>query len=326
MTTTRELWFVAPGQVELRSGSVPALTPASVLVRALTSGVSQGTEMLLFRGEGDDNFDPSLDQPGAPSYPRRYGYCWVGEIIDKAPEVTDFTVGERVFALAPHGDLHCLPVDSVRRIESAIPSTRAVLAANLETAINCIWDSGVSIGDQVIVFGGGVVGLLIAWLSTRVGARTLVVEPSAARRELARQLGLNATDGGEPRELPIGADVVVEASGQPQTLARAIGCAGYEARIVVVSNYGKRQHALNLGQAFHRRRLVLQASQVSGIPASRAARWTPARRFALVARLLLEKVLDVLINNVVAFAEAPRAYQRIYEQPGRWLQTVFTYD
>jgi 2-desacetyl-2-hydroxyethyl bacteriochlorophyllide A dehydrogenase len=293
-----------------------------VLARALASGISQGTELLLYRGEGPTSFDPSLDAPGAPTYPRRYGYAWVGEVV-AAGDDAGVAPGSRIFALAPHGDWHLLDASAVRVLDPHIPAARAVLAANLETAVTCIWDSGCSIGDQVVVLGGGVVGLLVGWLSASAGARVLLVEPSARRRAAAECLDLRAVGPGvDPRA---DADVVFEATGDPAVLARAIAHARPEGTIVVASFYGARAAPVPLGAEFHRRRLTLRASQVSSIPPSMSARWSLQRRFELVTSLLHESVLDALLDPVVAFDDAPAAYARLREAPGDALQVVFGY-
>lgn len=323
---SRELWFTAPGCVELRLGTVPAARAGTILVQAQASGVSQGTELLLFRGEGPTPFDPSLDVAGLPTYPRRYGYAWVGEVIDRAPDVTSVAIGERVFALAPHGDIHVLDAGQVRPIGRAIPETRAVMAANLETAVNCVWDSRVSLGDKVVILGAGIVGLLSAWLCVRIGAQVLVVEPSERRRAAAHQLGVWNAIEPDSDILKGDADLVIEASGNPAALGTAIEHAGHEATIVVVSFYGARSFPVALGEEFHRRRLTLKSSQVSHIAAERSARWTPERRFELVRRLLEEPQLDVLLDNVIDFAEAPDTYPKLNNLPGNHLQTVFTYQ
>jgi NADPH:quinone reductase-like Zn-dependent oxidoreductase len=212
-------------------GGVPTLGEGQVLVRAIASGISQGTELLLFRGEGSSPFDPSLDAPGAATYPRRYGYSWVGEVLER--QAGDGPpVGGRIFALAPHGDLHALDPGSIYLIDGEIPAARAVLAASLETAITCVWDSGVSLGDHVVVLGGGVVGLLAAHLAGAAGGHVRLIEPSARRRQLAKALGVTAQSPDDDHR-SCGADVVIEATGEPAVLDRAIAHAGQEATVVV---------------------------------------------------------------------------------------------
>jgi 2-desacetyl-2-hydroxyethyl bacteriochlorophyllide A dehydrogenase len=320
----RELWFTAPRAVEVREGRPPALGPHQLLARAIASGISQGTELLLYRGEGKSPFDPSLDPPGAPIYPRRYGYAWVGEVVERGEGVEGFAAGTRVFALAPHGDLHVLRADTAQVLDERIPPSRAVLAASLETAVTCVWDSGASLGDEVVVLGGGVIGLLAAWLAAGAGGRVRMVEPSARRRALARVLGLSAVAPEEdhPRA---DADVVIEATGDPAVLDRAIAHAAQEATVVVASFYGARTAPVSLGTEFHRRRLVLRASQVSAVPAGRSPRWTLARRFSLVRALLADARLDALLDPPVAFDSAPEVYARLDRAPGDATQTVFVY-
>ena len=321
----RELWFVGPRAVEVRAGHPPTMGPHQVLARCVASGISQGTELLLYRGLGPTPFDPSLDIPGAPTYPRRYGYAWVGDVIARGPAVDRMQLGTRVFALAPHGDLHALDADVARPIDPAIPPARAALAATLETAITCVWDAGVSLGDRVVVLGGGIVGLLAGWLAQAAGANVHLVEPSATRRDLARALGL-ATVMAPDEDRPRGdADAVIEATGDPSALDRAIDHAAPEGTIAVLSFYGIRTHPVALGHAFHRRRLVIRATQVSTIPPMRAPRWTPSRRFDLVRRLLRDDVLDGLLSEIVPFDEASRVYATLDREPGAHAHVVFDY-
>jgi 2-desacetyl-2-hydroxyethyl bacteriochlorophyllide A dehydrogenase len=325
MLRYRELWFTAPHGVELREAPRPApLGPGQVRLRALASGISQGTELLLYRGEGPTPFDPSLDLPGAPTYPRRYGYAWVGQVVESnSPQLA---VGARAFALAPHGDEHCLDAERVRPLAQEIPAERAVLAANLETAVNVVWDAGIGLGDDVLVLGGGVVGLLCGLLARLGGARRVqLIEPSEARRRLAGALGFDAAFGLVEAPRSPDADVVIEASGNPASLDQAIACARQEGLIVLASFYGQRMAPVSLGSEFHRRRLTLRASQVSKIPVARAPGWSLERRFALVSELLCDTRLDALLEPSLPFGEAPAAYARLASSPGEARQVVFRY-
>lgn len=290
--------------------------------RALASGISQGTELLLYRGEGPTPFDPSLDVAFMPTFPRRYGYAWVGEVTESTSEL--HPPGARVFALRPHGDEHCLAASEARSLPSDVPAERAVLAANLETALNVVWDAGLGLGDDVLVIGGGVVGLLTGYLARKSGARVRLIEPSARRRAAAEALGF--TEAAPPEPAPAWtADVVIEASGDPACLNLAIAAARDEGVIVVASFYGTRSAPLALGAEFHRRRLTLRSSQVSRLPAARSVGWSFARRFGLVTDLLHEPLLDLLLEPAVPFSEAPAVYARLAAAPGQALQTVFSY-
>jgi 2-desacetyl-2-hydroxyethyl bacteriochlorophyllide A dehydrogenase len=326
MTRRRELWFSARHKVEIRQGVEPsALEPGQLRARSLASGVSQGTELLLYRGEGPNPFDPSLDAPGTPTYPRRYGYAWVGEITESRAD--DARVGTRIFALAPHGDEHTFGAGHVRPLPASIPALRATLAANLETAVTVIWDAELALGDSVVVVGGGVVGLLCGWLARRAGAdRVRLVEPSMRRRQAAIAVGIDEAVSPDEDDQRAVEDVVIEATGDPASLDRAISHAARDARVVVASFYGERKSAVALGSAFHRRRIELKASQVSHIPPRKTARWTPARRFDLVLRLLEDERLDALVEPPVPFDEAPAAYARLSSDPGASVHTVFSYD
>lgn len=319
----RELWFTAPGQVELRGAAAVSLAAGQVRLRGLASGVSQGTELLLYKGEGPTPFDPSLDAPGAPTYPRRYGYAWVGQVLES--QGAGLAVGSRVFALLPHGDEHCVDAGQVRLLPATVPPERAVLAANLETAINVVWDAGIALGDNVVVVGGGVVGLLAGHLARKGGAsRVRLLEPSARRRQAALALGFDSAVAPEQAS-DFSADVVIEASGNPACLDLAVQLARDEAVIVVASFYGQRTAPVALGSDFHRRRLTLRASQVSRLPASRSVGWSFARRFELVADLLQSPALDALLDPAEPFAEAPATYARLASAPGDSLQTSFSY-
>jgi len=303
---TRALWFVGPRAVELRDEPLRAPGPRDVVVRGLASGVSQGTEMLLYKGEGPEVFDPSLDGVAKATYPRRYGYAWVGEVVARGSEAR-LGEGTRVFALAPHGDAHVLDGDAVRALPEDFSATRAVLAANLETAVTCAWDANPSLGDDAVVLGGGVVGILTAWLLARAGATVTLIEPSEKRRAAARALARSAMI--ESDAVPDGtADLVVEATGNPHMLDAAVAWTRPEGRIVVASFYGKRRAPIDLGDAFHRRRLELRASQVSSIPPRLRERWTPARRWMFVLSLLHERALDALIAPPTPFESAAELY------------------
>ena len=326
MLAERELWFTGLRQVEVRRGEpLPALAPGEAKARALHSGISQGTELLLYRGEGSRVFDPSLDTPGTPVYPRRYGYSWVGEIVESRSRGAE--VGQRIFALRPHGDVHVLRPESMRNIPASIPSARATLAANVETALTVVWDAQLAIGDRVLIMGGGIVGLLVAMLARVAGARQVfVVEPSVLRRQAALTLGAHeACPPGE--DVPKGEfDVVIEATGDPACLDRAIAHAGMESTIVVASFYGERRSPVALGGEFHRRRLQLKASQVSRIPPHKAARWDTDRRFAMVVDCLRDPRLDTLVDKPIPFAEAPAVFARLDADPGVALHSVFAYS
>ncbi|MBX3228391.1 MAG: hypothetical protein KIT84_07045 [Labilithrix sp.] len=292
---TRALFFEGARAVTVREIELPEPGPGEVRVRGLASAISQGTELLLYLDEGPAVFDPSL---GAASYPSRYGYAWIGERED---------TGARVFGLLPHGDAHVVALDRLRAMRADVPATRAALAANLETAITCVWDAEPVLGERAVVLGGGVVGALTAWLLARSGVDVELVEPRAGRRAAAAALVRAVASRSDA------ADLVVEATGDPAALDAAIAIAAPEARVVVASFYGRRRAAIDLGDAFHRRRLRLVASQVSSIPPRLRAGWTFDRRFDLVSSLLGDPALDALVAPPVRFGteEASAVYAEL---------------
>jgi threonine dehydrogenase-like Zn-dependent dehydrogenase len=204
----------------------------------------------------------------------------------------------------------------VRPLPDDVPPARAVLAANMETAVNAVWDARPTAGDRIVVIGAGVVGLLTAWLCARVpGASVTVVDVNAAREGVARQLGLTFRDEA-PRDQ---ADLAIHASGQPAGLVAALSAAGTEATIVELSWYGDKAVTLPLGESFHSRRLTIRSSQVGRIPPDRAARWNHSSRMSLALSLLADPSLDVLITGESGFDELPAVMARLSGQPGNTL-------
>jgi 2-desacetyl-2-hydroxyethyl bacteriochlorophyllide A dehydrogenase len=301
-------WIEAPEVCRLRQEELAARSENDVLVRMLYSGISRGTEALIFRGLVPESEFERMRGPhmeGSFPFPVKYGYAAVGQ-VEAGPSRL---VGREVFALFPHQDRFILPADQVTVLPDTLPARLAVLAANMETALNIVWDAGIQPGDRVAVFGAGVVGSLVAYLASRiVGTETIVVDRDPARKDLASNLGLTFAQAGT---LDGEFDVLVNATASAEALQEAITHAGMEAKIVEASWYGDRPVSIPLGGAFHSRRLSLVSSQVGGIPALRRARWTYARRMAKALELLLDPRLECLISGETAFSELPDAYARI---------------
>jgi threonine dehydrogenase-like Zn-dependent dehydrogenase len=287
------------------------------------SGVSHGTERLLYLGEGPHGTDGPFDESlGAGTYPLRYGYAWVGR-VERGGD--DLAAGALVFGLLAHGDVHRVARTSIRALPGDVPPLRAVLAANAETAVNCVWDARISLGDAVCVLGGGEVGALVAMFATRAGANVTVIEPSAARRAVLGEMGIAANDAPYAQSRSDAFDVVVEATGRPASLDLAVTLAAREARVTVASFYGARRAAIDLGGAFHRKRLTLVSSQVSAIPPDHAPRWTHDRRFELVTTLLRDARLESLLASPVSIDDAPAAFATLAAEPGPARKIVFAY-
>ena len=312
-STARSFWIREPGHGEILCAELPPRQAGEVLVRALYSGISRGTEALIFRGGVPPSQRAAMRAPfqdGEFPGPLKYGYSSVG-VVEEGP---DRLRGRTVFCLYPHQDRYCVPAEAVHLVPAAVPSSRAVLAANMETAVNVVWDARPGPGDEIVVFGGGVVGLLTASLCRDLpGARVTLVDPNRSRAAVADTLGLVYRP--EPPDSAT-ADLVIHASGHPDGLRAALAAAGPEATVVEASWYGASPVPLPLGEAFHSRRLTIRSSQVGHVPPYRARRWTRGRRLELALSLLADPRLDVLLTGESGFDELPSVLAALAREPG----------
>ncbi len=299
MTQTQALWYTGPGQVAIRSED---LGSGEVRIRALYSGISRGTERLVLQGRVPSSEYARMRCPrqdGDFPFPVKYGYALVGE-IEHGPKTLE---GKSVFLLHPHQTRAAAALTEVHRLPKGLPARRAALTANMETALNTVWDAGVAPGDKVLVIGGGVLGLLIAGLCARIaGAECTVADLDPARETPARTLGAAFT---LPADAPTDQDVVIHTSASEAGLKLALDCAGVEAKVVEASWYGDKTPAVSLGGAFHARRLQLISSQVGMVAPSHRPRWSYARRLQAAMDLLSDPAFDILITGELAFADAP---------------------
>lgn len=307
------LWYAAAGECVLNTEELPAPAPGECLVRTLWSGISRGTERLVFEGRVPESEYERMRAPlqqGAFPFPVKYGYCAVGT-VDAGP---DELLGRTVFCLHPHQDRFVVSADRVTPLPEGLSARRAVLAANMETALNAHWDAGSGPADRIVVVGGGVLGLLTAYIATRLpGAEVTLVDLDEGRAGLARALGCRFA---LPADCPQDADLVFHASASAGGLATAIGAAGFEARIVELSWYGEGSVAAPLGGAFHARRLQLISSQVGQVSPSRRARFGYARRMQAALALLADERLDGLITDEIAFKDAPARLSVLFAGAG----------
>jgi threonine dehydrogenase-like Zn-dependent dehydrogenase len=323
MSDQRALWYVARGRADLRPVTLPPEPAAGLArVRTLWSALSRGTERLVFNGLVSG---PERERMRAPlqegefPYPVKYGYCAVGVVEAGPPELA----GRTVFGLHPHQERFDAPLHLLAPVPDGVPARRAVLAANMETALNALWDSGAGPGDRIVVVGAGVVGLLVAFLAGGLpGADVTLVDTDLSRAGIARHLGCRFQ---KPLDAPGGADVVFHASAQPAGLACALACAGREATIVELSWYGDRTVGVPLGLAFHSQRLRLVSSQVGEVSPGRRPRWSHGRRLAKALALLADPRLDALITEEVAFADLAAALPRLLAPGAPGLCTAVRY-
>ena len=322
----RAFWVAEPGRGEIRPTGLAAPGPGEVRVRALASGVSRGTESLVFAGRVPASERTRMRCPfqeGDFPAPVKYGYASVGVVEASGAGVSADIEGARVFCLFPHQDRYVVPASAVVPVPSALPDRRAVLAANMETAVNALWDAGPRLGDRIAVVGAGVVGALVAALAARIpGASVEIVDTDPRRRALAAALGCGFAG---PEAARGDRDLVFHASGASAGLATALRLAGFEARVVELSWYGDRAVSLPLGEAFHSRRLTLLSSQVGEVAAPRRSRRSHRDRLALALSLLTDPVFDRLITGESVFEDLPATMARLAANPDGALCEVVRY-
>jgi threonine dehydrogenase-like Zn-dependent dehydrogenase len=300
--TARAFWTVAPGRGEIRADMLPAPGPDQLRVRTLASGISRGTEALVFAGRVPPSQYTAMRAPlmaGEFPFPVKYGYSTVG--------LTD--AGGRVFVLHPHQDAFVAPATMCVPVPDSVPTRRAVLAASMETALNIAWDAAPLAGERILIIGAGVIGLLAASLLARIpAARVTVIDIDSSRAVLAERFGCAfATADAAPDEQ----DLVVHASGTEDGLRLALARVAFEARIIEASWFGDRGVILPLGEAFHSRRLHIAASQVGSIAPAMRGRRTHAERLALALNLLADPAYDSLIEPTTDFEDLPHAMPRL---------------
>jgi NADPH:quinone reductase-like Zn-dependent oxidoreductase len=319
----RAFWVVSPGTGEIRTEPAPQAGAGEAIVQALYSGVSRGTEALVFRGAVPESEWLRMRAPfqeGDFPGPLKYGYASVGRVVEGPASLVD----REVFCLFPHQDRYAVPVTALHLLPPGVPAARAILAANLETAVNGIWDAGVLPGDRVAVIGAGSVGCLCAWLAARIaGCQVQLIDVQPARAEIAARLGV---DFALPANARAEADVVLHASANSAGLQLAMELAGFEARIVELSWYGAGEQTLALGKSFHSRRLRLVSSQVGHIATTQRARWDYRRRLGLALRLLAAEELEALISSEGTLDELPQTLARLARDPGAALVHRVRYD
>jgi threonine dehydrogenase-like Zn-dependent dehydrogenase len=273
-----------------------------VRVRALFGALSRGTESLVYRGLVPESEYSRMAAPsmgGHFPFPVQYGYANVGQIEDGPAD----WIGRKVFALKPHQTVYQASMDDVLPLPDGVTAERAVLAANMETALNAVWDAAPGPGDRIAVVGGGVVGCLVAYLCGHLpGAEVTLVDINPERTAIANQLGVAFS---LPESAPSNCDSVFHCSASAAGLATAMAAAGDEATVLELSWYGATPIQAPLGAAFHSRQIRLQSSQVGHIATSHRPRWTHRRRLQAAMQLLTDNKLDALLSPAIHFSELP---------------------
>jgi 2-desacetyl-2-hydroxyethyl bacteriochlorophyllide A dehydrogenase len=316
------LWYVAPKQVEIRSESLLQLGPNQALVQSLFGAISRGTESLVFKGAVPESEFERMQSPfmgGQFPFPVKYGYCNVGRVLQGPADL----LGKTVFSLSPHQTVFNAPISALSIVPSHIPPSRAVLAANMETALNGVWVGRPAPADRLAIVGGGVIGLLIAYLCRNLpGAEVTLVDTNPDRETICRALGVNFST---PDQAHKDCDVVFHASGHPAGLTTALGLAGEEATVVELSWYGAQPVSVPLGGAFHSRQLRLLSCQVGHIESSHKARWPYARRLQAAINLLNDPCLDVLLAPATPFEQLTTTLPDLFSPQSSVLCQVIQY-
>lgn len=298
----RAFWLVEPGRGVIRSEPLTEPGPGEVLVRTVCSGISRGTETLVFRGQVPVSQYERMRAPfqqGEFPGPIKYGYLNVG-VVEIGP---DELRGHTVFCLYPHQDRYVVPVTAVLPVPAGVPPRRAVLAGAVETAVTAMWDAPPLLGDHVTVIGAGMIGGAVARLLARIpGVRVSLVDVEPSRAQLASKLGVQFAT---PPDAPVDQDLVIHASGTAAGLQRALELVATEGTVLELSWYGDRSIELNLGADFHSRRLELRSSQVGSVPPARRGRRSRSDRLNLALELLRDPAFDALLTGVSAFRELP---------------------
>jgi threonine dehydrogenase-like Zn-dependent dehydrogenase len=310
--TARAFWLRAPGAGEIRDVALPRPGPDDVVVRTLCSGVSRGTETLVFRGGVPESQHARMRAPfqdGEFPAPVKYGYLNVG-VVEHGPPAL---LGRTVFCLYPHQTRYVVPADAVTPVPDGVPPGRAVLAGTVETAVNALWDAAPRVGDRIAVVGGGMVGCSVAAVLARFpGARVELVDVDPGRAAVAEALGVGFA---LPEHAAGECDLVVHASATEAGLARSLELLGDEGEVIELSWYGDRRVSVPLGESFHSRRLVVRSSQVGAVAAARRARHGFGDRLALALRLLADPVFDALVPQEVGFDDLPELMPRLVDEP-----------
>lgn len=295
-------WLEAPARGSLRDEAVPAPAPGEVLVRTLYTGISRGTESLVYRGEvpaGERERMRAPFQAGDFPGPVKYGYLNVG-VVEQGPAEL---VGRTVFALYPHQSAFVVPAAAVAVVPDDVPARRAVLAGAVETAVNILWDAAPLVGDRVTVIGAGMIGCAVARLARGIpGVEVTVVDVDATKQEVCERIGVAYA---QPADAPHDRDLVIDTSGSDEGLQLAIDTAASEGEIIEASWFGDRAATVRLGGAFHSRRLTIRSSQVGMVSPRRRGTRTTNDRLGLALRLLRDSAFDHLLTGESSWRDLP---------------------
>lgn len=318
----KEFWHISPEKSEFKFNEIHNLSENEVLVKSLFSSISIGTERLVALKSVPTIMYEKMKVPymdGSFSLPCKYGYSLVGKVIEGPVEL----INKVVHVMHPHQDFAIVNIQSIKVIDDMIPAKRCVLVSNVETTINAIWDSKVTVGDKVLIAGFGIIGALTSIILKKIpGVKVYVSEINPSRRSLAQRLGFELIH--EVSEAVF--DLAFNSSASQKGLQLCIDSVGNEGKVIEVSWYGNKKVSLSLGEDFHSMRKKIQSSQVSVIPGDKLNRWSFLRRKDLALELLKDEEFDLLVENVVPFSDAPAVFSSIRDGTYDKISAVFSYD
>ncbi|MGI9350414.1 MAG: zinc-dependent alcohol dehydrogenase [Rhizobiaceae bacterium] len=306
----RRLTYPACGKGIIEYAQLIDIKDENVTLKTLYSGISKGTESLVFNGNVPESEWTRMQCPfmtGSFAFPITYGYACVCEVMECGKAVENLELGDRVFILHPHQDLMCVPASACHKLPDIIPTKRGVLSANMETGLNSVWDAEISGKPACAVIGAGVVGLMTAHaLRETTGVSPIVLDVNPAKEKIISKLGFNFANPSRHTDLNLPEfEFLFHTSASSEGLQTAIDLAGFEARIVELSWYGEKPVSLLLGGAFHSKRLRIIASQVGSIAPAMRAELDQSERIKQAMALLDDPRLDSLLETEIEFSEVP---------------------
>ncbi len=316
-------WTVRPGLGEIRPTLLPVPASDDVVIRTLHSGVSRGTETLVFRGGVPESQHHTMRAPfqeGDFPGPLKYGYLNVGVVESGPPNM----LGRNVFCLYPHQTRYVVPASAVVALPDDVPPRRGVLAGTVETAVNALWDAAPLVGDRIAVVGAGMVGCCVARLAAAIpGTEVTLVGVGPSRADVAARLGVGFA---VPADAPAQQDIVVHTSATSAGLRRSLELLAPEGNVIELSWYGDAPVSVSLGGVFHSRRLSIRASQVGSVAPARRDRRTLRDRLALALQLLRDDAFDVLLSGASSFDELPVVMAKLADGSLPALCHTITYE
>lgn len=329
VTLAHQIFFPERGVAKVKQQKLRLPQENEVLIKTIYSGVSRGTERLVFTGQVPKKNWQTMKCPyqqGDFSFPISYGYACVGEIVSLGSGVKDKQIGDKVFALHPHHSHFLIDAEHIYPLPSGLSPDLAVLSANMETALNATWDAEVTNAENILVIGAGVVGLLTAFLAAKEGASITIADIDPAKQALAKQLGLDFIDANQTDNFGSEYSTIFNTSASQVGLQSAIDLAAIEGKIIEMSWFGSKKVSLELGGNFHSKRLKIIASQVGMVAPSHRQEYTHSQRLMIAMNKLSDLALMPLLHPIISVEDVPQNLAAILDPQADALCPLITYD